>query len=57
MGERHHCRHLAVGAGAPAGPDQAAEEPAAPSDVVQAVAEFVEDLVEEEEEPPGEGDG
>ena len=47
MGEPDNCRPLAVGAGAPAGPDPGAEDEEPPADVVQAVAEFVADLVEE----------
>jgi hypothetical protein len=48
VGERETCRRFAVGAGAPAGPDTVAGDDGPPSaDVVQAVAAFVEDLVED----------
>ena len=47
MGERENSRRVAVGAGAPAGPDTVAGGQGSPSaEVVQAVADFVEDLVE-----------
>ena len=47
MGERENSRRVAVGAGAPAGPDTVAGNERPPSaDVVQAVADFVDDLVE-----------
>ena len=50
MSEWDQCRHLAVGAGAsPADPD-VSEESA--DDVVQAVADFVDDLVEDPEPSP-----
>ncbi len=48
VGERENCQRVAVGAGAPAGPDTVAGKERPPStDVVQAVAEFVDDLVED----------
>ncbi|MGH9216647.1 MAG: hypothetical protein ACRDZS_10365 [Acidimicrobiales bacterium] len=48
MGERENSWRVAVGAGAPAGPDTVAGNEGPPStDVVQAVADFVEDLVED----------
>jgi hypothetical protein len=56
--ERDDSRRLAVGAGTPAGPDSVAgdEDSPAPAEVVQAVAKFVEDLVEEAAAPDaGEG--
>jgi hypothetical protein len=47
VGEREDSQRVAVGAGSPAGPDTVAgnERPAS-ADVVQAVADFVDDLVE-----------
>jgi hypothetical protein len=48
--ERDQTRHLAVGAGAsPADPDPTGD---GAEDVVQAVADFVDDLVDDEEPPP-----
>jgi len=48
VGEREDSRRVAVGAGAPAGPDTVAGNERPPSaDVVQAVADFVDDLVED----------
>ena len=48
MGEREDSWRVAVGAGSPAGPDTVAgDEGPPPTDVVQAVADFVEDLVED----------
>jgi hypothetical protein len=48
--ERHESRHLAVGAGAsPADPDDTGE---GSDDVVQAVADLVDDLVEDADPPP-----
>jgi hypothetical protein len=47
-GDRDETRHLAAGAGAPIDPGSPTAEPqASPGDVVRAVAEFVEDLVED----------
>jgi hypothetical protein len=47
--ERDQSRHLAVGAGAsPADPDVSGESA---DDVVQAVADFVDDLVEDADPP------
>jgi hypothetical protein len=47
VGEREDTQRVAVGAGAPAGPDTVAgNELPASADVVQAVADFVDDLVE-----------
>ncbi len=55
MGERENCQRVAVGAGAPAGPDTVeGNEPPPAADVVQAVADFVDDLVED---PAGDEDG
>ena len=49
MAEREDSRHLAVGAGAsPADPDDTGD---GKNDVVQAVADFVDDLVEDAEPP------
>jgi hypothetical protein len=48
VGEREDHWRVAVGAGAPAGPDTVAGNEGPPStDVVQAVADFVEDLIED----------
>ena len=55
MRERDQSRHLAVGAGAPSDPDVAegadetGDDPDTPTsdDVVQAVAEFLDDLVDD----------
>ena len=48
VGEREDSQRVAVGAGAPAGPDTVAGNERPPSaDVVQAVADFVDDLVED----------
>jgi hypothetical protein len=48
--ERDQSRHLAVGAGAsPADPDDSGESA---DDVVQAVADFVDDLVDDADPPP-----
>jgi hypothetical protein len=48
VGERDESQRVAVGAGAPAGPDTVAGNERPPSaDVVQAVADFVDDLVED----------
>jgi hypothetical protein len=48
VGEREDNQRVAVGAGAPAGPDTVAGNERPPSaDVVQAVADFVDDLVED----------
>ena len=48
MGERETSWRIAVGAGTPAGPDTVAGEEQAPAaEVVQAVADFVDDLVED----------
>lgn len=48
MGERQDSQRVAVGAGSPAGPDTVAGSEQPPSaDVVQAVADFVDDLVED----------
>ena len=48
VGERKDNQRVAVGAGAPAGPDTVAGNEGPPSaDVVQAVADFVDDLVED----------
>lgn len=48
VGERQDSQRVAVGAGAPAGPDTVAGNDRPPSaEVVQAVAEFVDDLVED----------
>jgi hypothetical protein len=47
VGERENSWRVAVGAGSPAGPDTVAGGEGPPSaDVVQAVADFVDDLVE-----------
>jgi hypothetical protein len=47
VGERENSWRVAVGAGSPAGPDTVAgSEGPLSADVVQAVADFVEDLVE-----------
>ena len=55
MGERENSQRVAVGAGAPAGPDTVeGTEPPPAADVVQAVADFVDDLVED---PAGDEDG
>jgi hypothetical protein len=48
--ERDQSRHLAVGAGvSPADPDITRERA---DDVVQAVADFVDDLIEDADPPP-----
>ena len=48
VGEREDSQRVAVGAGSPAGPDTVAGNERPPSaDVVQAVADFVDDLVED----------
>jgi hypothetical protein len=48
VGERESSWRVAVGAGSPAGPDTVAGGEQPPSaDVVQAVADFVDDLVED----------
>jgi hypothetical protein len=48
VGEREDSQRVAVGAGSPAGPDTVAGTEGPPSaDVVQAVADFVDDLVED----------
>lgn len=50
MGERETSGRIAVGAGTPAGPDTVAGDEQAPAaEVVQAVADFVGDLVEDPE--------
>lgn len=51
-------RHLTAGAGAPADPGAASGDPAAMHEIAEAVAAFVDDLVEDGEEaldpgPPG----
>ncbi|HKA83291.1 MAG TPA: hypothetical protein VKD21_05490 [Acidimicrobiales bacterium] len=48
MGERETSWRIAVGAGTPAGPDTVAGDDGPPAaEVVQAVADFVDDLVED----------
>jgi hypothetical protein len=48
VGERDDSQRVAVRAGSPAGPDTVAGNERSPSaDVVQAVADFVDDLVED----------
>jgi hypothetical protein len=48
VGERQDSQRVAVGAGAPAGPDTVVGNERPPSaDVVQAVADFVDDLVDD----------
>jgi hypothetical protein len=48
VGERQDSQRVAVGDGAPTGPDTVAGNEQPPStDVVQAVADFVDDLVED----------
>ena len=48
VGERQDSQRVAVGAGSPAGPDTVAGDERPPSaDVVQAVVDFVDDLVED----------
>jgi hypothetical protein len=48
VGEREDSQRVAVGAGTPAGPDTVAGNERPPSaEVVQAVADFVDDLVED----------
>lgn len=54
MGEREDSQRVAVGAGSPAGPDTVAGNEPPSADVVQAVADFVDDLVED---PDGADDG
>jgi hypothetical protein len=53
VGERENSWRVAVGAGSPAGPDTVARDDGpASTDVVQAVADFVDDLVEDPAEDP-----